>query len=203
MQATSQATPTQTGPSEGELTLLDSLEGMLSIEEVRLLWHLAAEVREGAILEVGSYRGRSTAALALGARAGHGAPVFAIEPHEVFTGAMGGQFSGQDRTAFFKAMLRAECADSVRLINLSSEVVAPGWSRPLGLLWIDGDHTFEGALRDADCWIPHLMPGCMVAFHDSLDTNLGPHRVIAGLLARGDFESMGSLGVTTVLRKLA
>ena len=34
MQATSQATPTQTGPSEGELTLLDSLEGMLSIEEV-------------------------------------------------------------------------------------------------------------------------------------------------------------------------
>lgn len=202
MQAPPQAAPNRTDLLESELSLLESLEGMLSVDEIRLLWRLAAEVRDGAIVEVGSYRGRSTAALALGARAGHGAPVFAIEPHEAFTGAMGGQFSGQDRAAFFRAMLRADCADSVRLINLSSEVVAPGWSRPLGLLWIDGDHTFDGALRDADCWIPHLMPGCPVAFHDSLDSKLGPHRVIAGLLARGDFESMGSVGVTTVLRKL-
>ena len=183
--------------------VLASLEGMLSIEEAELLARLAAGVRDGVVLEVGSYRGKSTAALALGARAGAGATVFAIEPHEEFTGVLGGKFSGEDRAAFFHAMLQVDCTQQVRLINLSSEVVAPGWRRPIGLLWIDGDHRYEAVRRDADCWLPHLVPGGLVAFHDSLDENLGPIRVIRGLLARGDHELVERCVATTVLRKLA
>src|SRR5580698_9485727 len=46
--------------------------GMVSLDVAELLYSLARDVSVGVIVEVGSYRGRSTVALALGSRAGHG-----------------------------------------------------------------------------------------------------------------------------------
>src|ERR1700722_20931863 len=97
--------------------------GMVSLDVAELLYSLARDVDAGVIVEVGSYRGRSTVALALGSRAGHGAPVFAIEPHESFHGPLGGDFGPEDRGFFYRAMLRSEGYREVRLINLSSEEV--------------------------------------------------------------------------------
>src|SRR5437868_8006845 len=72
---------------------------MISAEELLFLEGLAREVQPPeCIVEVGSYRGRSTAALAAGSRAGGGAAVYAIEPHEQFTGVLGGQFGRPART---------------------------------------------------------------------------------------------------------
>jgi hypothetical protein len=59
--------------------------------------------------------------------------------------------------------------EKVRLVNLSSEVVCEGWTRPVGLLWIDGDHTLDGVRRDFESWERFLQPGGVVAFHDALD----------------------------------
>ncbi len=182
---------------------LRTLDGKLSDEEAVLLYELATRVREGVIVEVGSYRGKSTIALALGSIAGAGAAVYAIEPHESFTGPLGGEFGPQDRVVFFRQVLEAECAETVRLVNLSSEVLAPGWKTPVGLLWIDGDHGLEGTRRDAECWLPHLLPGSLVAFHDTLDETLGPHRVVGELCDGKDYELVRRLNTTAVLRKKA
>ena len=84
-----------------------TVEGQISPAESLLLFQLASKVTEGVILEVGSYRGRSTVALALGTRAGASLPVFAIEPHEPFQGALGGVFGPEDREHFFRNLLRA------------------------------------------------------------------------------------------------
>ena len=68
----------------------------------------------------------SPSALAQGSLAGHGAPVFAVEPHETFEGILGGSFGPADRAAFFRTMLTTSSYPAVRLVNLSSEVVTPG-----------------------------------------------------------------------------
>src|SRR5215831_7205885 len=162
-----------------ERQIVEATEGAISLVECDLLYGLAAQITAGCIVEVGSYRGRSTVALALGSMAGARVPVYAIEPHERFTGVLGGQFEPSDRTEFFKNMIRAEVAEIVRLVNLSSEVVTAGWSAPVGMLWIDGDHRYPAVKRDFDCWAPFLIPQAIVAFHASLDPNLGPARVIA------------------------
>ena len=176
-----------------------AIEGMMSDEELLFLEGLASAVEPPAcIVEVGSYRGRSTAALAAGSRAGCGAAVYAIEPHEQFTGVLGGQFGPEDRKHFFRNMLLVGATDEVRLVNLSSEVVAPGWRTPIGLLWIDGDHAYEGVLRDFTVWKPHLAEGGAVAFHDS--NAPGVARLLLELVAVG-WKVDAVVGITTVLKR--
>jgi hypothetical protein len=167
---------------------------MIGEPEAALLTRLASEVEEGCIVEVGSYRGMSTIALAKGARV----PVYAIEPHEDFTGILGGTFGPDDRRAFFENLLRAGVVEQVRLVNLSSEVVTPAWQLPVGLLWIDGDHRYEAVRRDFVCWEPHLRG--KVAFHDAIQQKLGPARLIDELLADG-FELVEHVQGTKVLQR--
>jgi hypothetical protein len=186
------------------LKQIKSAKGPLTLEEANLLFKLASEVSKGCILEIGSYRGRSAVALALGTQhSNHHVPVYAVEPHEAFTGALGGEFGPQDRVEFFKNMLKTHCAKTVRLINLSSEVVSKGWQQAIGLLWIDGDHTYEATRRDFDCWAPFVLPGAKVAFHDSLDEKLGPIKVIGEILSAGGYQEYCQVGHTTVLQKSA
>jgi MMP 1-O-methyltransferase len=182
-----------------ELGAMRGVEGWLAKEEAELLFALARGVETGCIVEVGSYRGRSTIALALGSRRGHGAPVFAFDPHEPFTGALGGDFGPEDRAAFYRNMLRSGCYRNVRLINLGSETVTRGWSKTVSLLWIDGDHSYQGVSRDFNCWRPHLAPGAQVVFDDSLDPRIGPAQLIEELLESGAFERVRTVGKVTLL----
>lgn len=178
-----------------------SVEGMVSDVEVTGLMELASAVpADACIVEIGSYRGRSTSALALGA---NGAPVYAVEPHESFEGMYGGQFGPADRRAFFENLLRVGVVEKVRLVNLSSEVVCQGWTRPIGLLWIDGDHTLDGVRRDFDSWMHFLQPGGVVAFHDALDPDGGPAKLIEELCAGGSYEKCAEVHRIVALRRSA
>jgi predicted O-methyltransferase YrrM len=181
-------------------SIVAAIEGAISIEECHLLYRLAAGVVEGCIVEIGSYRGRSTAALARGSMAGGGVPVYAIEPHERFTGILGGEFFPRDRAEFFKAVLAAGVSETVRLVNLSSEVVTSGWTQPVGLLWIDGDHRYPQVKRDFECWRRFLTAGALVAFHDSLDPELGPVRVIEQAMSSGTLCPVEVVGLTSIFR---
>lgn len=178
-----------------------SIEGAISPAECALLYELARTTADGCIVEVGSYRGKSTAALALGSLAGQRVPVYAIEPHEHFKGVLGGEFGPGDRVEFFKNMLAVGVGEIVRLVNLSSEIVTPGWQQPVGLLWIDGDHRYETVRRDFAGWEPFVISGGLIAFHDSLDPTLGPSQVIESALRSQRFERLRQQDLTTVLRK--
>jgi predicted O-methyltransferase YrrM len=41
--------------------------------------------------------------------------------------------------------------------------------RPIDLLFIDGDHTFDGAARDFALYSPLVRPGGLIAFHDIVE----------------------------------
>lgn len=176
------------------------VEGWLSRNEAMLLFELARAVRDGAIVEVGSYRGRSTVALALGSAAGEAAPVYAIDPHEEFVGEYGGVFGPDDRAAFYRAMLRTGCYRNVRLVNLSSEHVVQGWDQPIGLLWLDGDHRVESVRRDVQLWRRHLPEGSRLAL-DDVTPGSGPDVVLGELVADGSFEVERRVGKVGVLRR--
>jgi hypothetical protein len=178
---------------------LKSIRGSISTEEGTRLRELAAGVTEGVIVEVGSWRGRSTYALSTGAKEGGNAPVFAIDPHEQFDGIFGGEFGPPDRRAFYRNMLRTGSWDNVRLVNLSSDVVTPGWTRPVGMLWIDGDHTYEGVKRDVDCWVPFLLPGAPLVLDDTTNRRGGPHRLIRELTAQA-WSVVERIGKVAVLK---
>jgi predicted O-methyltransferase YrrM len=191
--------------SESTLNVLkscfDRTEGMVSFDEAVLLYCLAREVRTGCIIEVGSYRGRSSVFLARGSLDGSRASVYAIDPHKDFIGVLGGIFGPKDRTAFYEAMLTNGCSEIVSLINLSSEYFVSSWKEPVSMLWIDGDHSYAGVKRDFDCWLPHLHAGATIAFDDATDPNLGPRKLINELIASKRFEEIIAIGKVAVIRQ--
>ncbi|MGP8068317.1 MAG: class I SAM-dependent methyltransferase [Candidatus Bathyarchaeia archaeon] len=184
-----------------DLQAVYSVEGWLSAPECSLLYDLASQVSSGCIVEVGSYRGRSTVALAKGSLANGGVPVYAIDPHDQFIGAMGWVFTPKDRIAFLENILRTQVAEIVHIVNLSSEVVVKGWREEVKLLWIDGDHRYEAVKRDLNCWTPFVSKECPVAFHDSTYPGLGPSKVIAESMSSGRFTLIRQVDLTTVLEK--
>ena len=77
---------------------------------------------------------------------------------------------------FWNTLEANDVRDLVEFHQLRSEELALTWDRSLRLLWIDGDHTYEGATADIDNFAHHLRPGAIVAFHDVLHPVEGPIR---------------------------
>jgi len=48
-----------------------------------------------------------------------------------------------------------------------SHNIAQRWNDPIDLLYIDGDHSYEGVRRDFDDWFPYVRPGGIIFLHDS------------------------------------
>jgi hypothetical protein len=180
---------------------MHAVEGMLAGNELQCLFSLAQEVDSGMIIEIGSYRGRSTIALAYGSLAGSKVSVYAVEPHQPFEGPLGGKFGPQDKVAFFRHVLLAGAGEIVYLINLSSEQAVAGWHQSIGLLWIDGDHSYEGAKKDFELWSPFVVTGGRIAFHDSTDPSIGPYHVVREATESGEFELEKQVNKITILLK--
>ena len=83
-------------------------------------------------------------------------------------------------------------------IDRISQVVR---EHPIGLLWLDGDHRFESVSREFDALGPFIVPGGLVGFHDSLNEELGPIKVIRNILTSGGYQVLTQTGSTTVLQK--
>jgi predicted O-methyltransferase YrrM len=168
-----------------------AIEGQISKAEAAALARLAAAVEPAAeIVEIGSYRGRSTVALALGSRSGAGARVYAVDPHVEFTGARGGRFGPTDRQELYGNLAAAGVGDLVAVVALGSVAAARAWdSKSVGLLFVDGDHAAEAVQADVDAWLPHLRPDAVVAFHD-VDF-AGVADPLAALVASGVLRAVG------------
>ncbi len=106
-------------------------------------------------------------ALALGARSGNSNRVYAIDPHEPATGVFGTDFGPRDMKELYRNITAFGVGDLVAVVALSSADAAARWTRPIGLLWIDGDHEYEGARHDFEMLGRHVPRGGLVAFHDN------------------------------------
>lgn len=181
---------------------ISKINGWLSKEEAAYLYGLAKSAEVGTIVEIGSYRGRSTAALAFGAIAGGGLAVYAVDPHEIFIGPFGGRFGPVDRGFFMKSMVELGLYHQVRLLNLSSELMGDYWPSPVALLWIDGDHRYSAVKRDFEHWQGKLAESAMVVFDDASDRS-GPGQFARELLQGGNFVLDAVVGKIMGLRRNA
>ena len=143
---------------------IDRVDGWLSRSEAAALFAAAAQVPDGeAIVEIGSWKGRSTVALARGCRKRR--PLFAVD----------------------------------RSRSAAAHYDGP----PIGLLFIDGEHTTEAVLDDHGAWAPHLAPDAMVVFHDrrlpAVRTAIAAlrHRLPRRMLEIGDLAVFAHDGTTS------
>jgi predicted O-methyltransferase YrrM len=128
----------------------------------------------GEIVEIGSFKGKSTCWLAKGSKRAGREKVTAIDH---FTGSPEHQKgmpiedkdiaeTGSTFAVFQENLRKLEVDDHVVPIVASSEEAARGWNKPVRLLFIDADHSYEASKLDFDVWSPHVIPGGLIAFHD-------------------------------------
>ena len=171
-----------------------SVPGWLTDEEAEALYDLArACTGKGVIVEIGSWKGKSTICLASGSRAGNGVRVYAIDPHASY------------RFGEFKANVeRAGVADLVTPIASRSQEKAASFHEPIELLFVDGAHEYELVKADLELWLPKLVEGGTLAMHDTTWTD-GPRRAASERVYRStDFRGHRFvIGSLTVAQKVA
>jgi predicted O-methyltransferase YrrM len=135
-------------------------------DAVFTLYGLVRTQHPAVIVEIGSARGRSTCALALACRRNGDGHVYAIDPHTFNPWTeIGTQASTE---AFLRARLKDYSLEEwCDVIVATSADAAKTWTRQIDLLFVDGDHSFDGVRADFEMFRPWLAPSALVVFHDT------------------------------------
>lgn len=129
----------------------------------------ASEVPAGqAIVELGVFCGRTALQLAYGASKGHKAHVWGIDAWDLPGNTYAPPFTDtRTRHTAFNNIAMQGYSGRITLINAFTHDIAATWTGPpVGLLFVDADHSAAGARRDVLTWLPHLAPGAVIALDD-------------------------------------
>ena len=196
---------------------VSKVKGFLAEEEGLKLFELALEACSlGPCLEVGSFCGKSAIYLGVACKIKR-RTLFTIDHHRGSEEQQPGQpyfdsdlFDSKtgmiDSLQYFRAVIqKAGLEETVVPMIAKSHVVARDWTTALGLVFIDGGHSYEAVVTDYKCWHPHLLPGGFLIFHDIfLDPAEGgqaPYEVYKEALASGRFEALPMTKTLGVLRR--
>ena len=184
---------------------IDKVEGWLTDSQGEFLYNAARNCKGkgGVIVEIGSWKGKSTIWLAKGSKAGSNVKIYAIDPH---TGSsehkkMYGEVWSFEE--FKQNIKRANVEDIVIPVVKTSEDAERDWDRkPIELLWIDGEHEYEMVKLDFDLWSPYLIEGGTIALHATIDWP-GPKRVVKDKIYKShDFANVGFIDSLTYAQKV-
>jgi predicted O-methyltransferase YrrM len=145
------------------------VEGWLCGRDATILYDAVATLDvEGDVVEIGSWKGRSTVLLARAI--GHGGRprrLYAVDPHEEEPAD-----AGRPRTweAFRRTLARHRVEDVVEPVRVRSPEAASilrARGVRVAFLYVDGSHEEEDVLADVAGFAPLLVPGARVAFDDA------------------------------------
>jgi predicted O-methyltransferase YrrM len=151
-----------------------AVDGWMTEAQGRRLFAAAARCPPGGrIVEIGSFRGKSTIVLATAAPGG--VEVVAIDPHAGNDRGpqelLGFEAEAADDRAAFDANLRAAGVDGrVRHVSSRSEAAHGAVDDPIDVLYIDGAHRYAPARRDIAEWGRRVADGGTLLIHDSFSS---------------------------------
>jgi len=159
--------------SEAPYLNLD-VPGWMTEPELRLLAEAARQVPDGGtIIEIGSFAGRS--AVHLAANSAPGVRLFCIDSfthvHRKEADPFATKHLAGDKEAV-EGRPAGELFDrftepwAEKITKVAALSPPPSWDEPADLIFIDGDHTYDGVMRDLVFWRPQLKPGGRFLGHD-------------------------------------
>lgn len=120
------------------------------------------------IVEIGVFMGRTALQMAWGARQGNRAHVTAIDAWDLPGNTYAPPFTypATRRWAHHHVKTLGFSRDITLVQAFSTDAAMAYEGPPVGLLFVDGDHSEEGARRDIEAWAPHLSPDARIAVDD-------------------------------------
>lgn len=189
-----------------------NIDGWLTELEGAALYHAAMYgPGEGKIVEIGSFKGRSTVWLAKGSKGIGRERIYAIDTH---LGSLehrpGGEYAShmppEGTTEFvFRQNIRVAGVEDwiIPLVMPSGEALRL-WRDPIRLLLIDAEHAYETVRNDFIGWQQHVVLGGLVVFHD-VDRWDGSAKVLDGptRVVYEDVTQTGLYSAPTIVNHLA
>lgn len=187
---------------------IKEIEGWFDDQEADLL--ISTTIKAGvdlpgpnAIVEIGSYHGKSTVVLGNVVKAFfRDIKVYAIDPHDGNVGAIDQAITSLPPSLeiFKRNMVNEGLADVVELIkNFSFNVK---WELPISLLFIDGLHDYCNVARDFWHFANYVKPGGYIAFHDYADYYPGVMAFVDELIASESYQQVSLVKSLIVLKKV-
>lgn len=176
----------------------EPVEGWLTREQAEMLFRAARSCpRGGRVVEIGSFRGRSTIVLASAASAG--VEVIAIDPHagndrgpeEIHGYASQAE---ADHEAFHAHLHRAGVASRVthrREFSAAALGTVPG---EVDVVFVDGAHRFAPAREDLLGWGARVPRGGTMLVHDAFSSLGVTFALWSAVIGRGRWRYRGRAG---------
>ena len=174
----------------------------INLDEAALLWRSIKQTK-GTVVEIGSYFGGTTALILMALRGERKLCSIDIDPcHNPKL---------------------SEYMDKCKQQGVFEMLISDSGTTPvenIGMLFIDGDHSYEGVARDILCHWSNVEIGGLVLFHDGAPNNtsfpsgrmntvplrgrcLGVERFIDDLVESGDAERLSTVRSMVVVKKVA
>jgi len=136
------------------LEIIDSIpERMCGHPQPLYLYELSKRTQgSGSIVEIGTCAGKSIIALAYAQQEKNGVKSNTIDIFE--------------HPEVERNLKKAGVANYANRMLGRSSVLAANWHEPIELLWIDGDHRYNGVVADIKGWSRYVITGGVMAFHD-------------------------------------
>ena len=181
----------------------NKIEGFMLDKEGELLFNLAKNCKgKGAIVEIGSWKGKSTIWLANGSKNGNNVKIYAIDHH---IGSSEHKIYGtkiQTFQQFKQNIKKAKVEDIVFPIVKTSKEASENFSEDIEFIFIDGAHEYEYVKLDFDLWFPKVLDDGIMAFHDTLGW-IGPKKFVKNYIYKSKyFKNVRFVGSITFAKKV-
>jgi predicted O-methyltransferase YrrM len=144
----------------------------LDLDEAQALWALCRSMSGGVFVEIGRFKGGSTALMACAC--GAGGRLFSFDIDSQYDASC---------TAMLEALGVANRVELIvgdsRASNMSAMVVAD-------LVFVDGGHSYKDVCADVEAWYPALKPDGVMCFHDAVLTRSNATRLSSAARAVQD-----------------
>ena len=194
------------------------VKGFLSDKEAQKLQELFLNVHHlGSVLEIGTYCGKSTLNFALVAKKIDGL-IYTVDHH---VGSeehqLGEEYHDEDlydkRLEKFNTL--PEFLKNLRSSNLSKFIIpiisksseaSKTFSELICLIFIDGGHSLEAALKDYNSWKDKICSGGLLVIHDVFpnpeDGGRPPYEIYSKAQKSKQFEDLGIYETLGILKKI-
>jgi len=134
-----------------------AIPGWMSLAELQWLYQTSQKMES--VVEIGSFKGRSTYALLSGCKG----PVYAVDPFP------GNPFPANPGSTYDNFVMNVGHFENLKIVKMTSEIAAGDGHIPpqVDMVFIDGDHNYEEVLKDLRMWTPRARR--IICGHDFLD----------------------------------
>jgi len=131
-----------------------------------ILYGLVRALHPNVCVEIGSAHGKSACCIGLALKENRHGKLYAVDPHAPT------EWNDDNSNDTFKSMRRnlhaVGVTKYVEIVRKFSQDFAASWTGEIDILFIDGDHSYEGVKRDWEMLHSRVSRFGVVIFHDTI-----------------------------------